>query len=232
MQNKVNILSTRPVNHHLIEEASAAGINLEVVSFIETEPIRTIEVQQEIEQALLQAATVVFTSGNAVEAVASESEGQLPEWEIFCLGNTTRDLVIKYFGEHSIVGFADNASDLAELIAETTDVHELIFFCGDQRRPELPETLQKNGIDVNEIIVYQTIGLPRKLSKNYEAILFFSPTAVKSFFESNKSGEKTIYFAIGNTTAGELKKHTRNKIMISKEPAKENVVEMAIEYFS
>jgi uroporphyrinogen-III synthase len=114
MQNKVNILSTRPVNHQLIEEASSAGINLEVVSFIETEPIRTIEVQQEIEQALLQAATVVFTSGNAVEAVASESEGQHPEWEIFCLGNTTRDLIIKYFGEHGIAGFADNASDLIQ----------------------------------------------------------------------------------------------------------------------
>ncbi len=42
-----------------------------MLSFIETEPIDSIEMYEEIENALLESATVVFTSMNAVEAVAA-----------------------------------------------------------------------------------------------------------------------------------------------------------------
>jgi uroporphyrinogen-III synthase len=230
--NKINILSTRSISDEFVEQAADSGINLEIVPLIETEPIQTIEVQQEIEYALLQTATVVFTSGNAVEAVATELEGHQPDWEIFCLGNTTRELVSKYFGSEYIVGVADNASELAELIVESAAAQEVIFFCGDQRRAELPEKLHQSGIEVEEIVVYHTIPVPRKIKKDYDAILFFSPSAVKSFFELNTGGEKTIFFAIGNTTAGEIKKYTKNKILTSAEPSKEKLVEMVLEYFT
>ncbi len=230
--NKINILCTRPVSHDFIQRASIAGINLEVVSFIETEPIQSIEVQQEIEQVLLQTATVIFTSGNAVEAVAAEMEGLLPEWEIFCLGNTTSELVGKYFGTASIAGVANSARELAEVIADSSSAGEVIFFCGDQRRPELPAQLQEKGIEVEEIIVYETVPIPKKLKTTYDAVLFFSPSSVKSFFKLNSAGEKTFFFAIGNTTASEIKRYTRNKILVSEEPSKEAVVEMAIEFFT
>ena len=225
-------MCTRTIDQSLIDTAAESRVNIEVVSFIETEPLQTIEVQQEIEQALLQTATVIFTSGNAVEAVAGEMEGQDPEWEIFCLGNTTRELVTKYFGEEHISGIAENATELAEVVSTMSSSGEVIFFCGDQRRPELPDSLRDKGIEVDEIIVYQTIALPKKLDKRYEAILFFSPTAVKSFFQLNKVNDKTIFFSIGNTTAAEIRKHTKNRIVISDEPSKERMVEMAVEYFT
>ena len=230
--NKIQILCTRPVSQELIDRALEAGIEMEVISFIETEPIRTIEVQQEIEQASLHSATVVFTSGNAVEAVATELEGHEPEWEIFCLGQSTLDLVTRYFGPGLIAGFADNAAELAESIIETGGATDVIFFCGDLRRPELTNSLQQSGIEVEEIVVYQTVLVPQKLKKNYDGVLFFSPSAVNSFFELNKAGEKTIFFAIGKTTAAELKKKTTNKILVSEEPTKETVVELAIEYYT
>jgi len=231
-QFDVHILCTRPIEQSLIETAANKRIDIEVVSFIETEPLQTIEVQQEIEQALLQSATVIFTSGNAVEAVATELEGHDPEWEIFCLGNTTRELVSKYFGEQHISGIADNAIELAEIVATASDSDEVIFFCGDQRRQELPDSLREKGIEVEEIVVYQTIALPRKLEKKYEAILFFSPTAVRSFFEFNIADPKAIFFSIGNTTASEIRKYSKNKVMISDEPSKERMVEMVVEYFT
>lgn len=228
----VNILCTRPIDESLIEAAAKSRIKIEVVSFIETEAVHTIEVQQEIEQASLQTATVVFTSGNAVEAVANELEGHEPEWEIFCLGNNTRELATKYFGEQHISGIADNATELAEVVATLSNSEEVIFFCGDQRRQELPDTLRDKGIEVDEIIVYQTVALPKKLDKTYQGILFFSPTAVRSFFQLNKPGDNTILFSIGNTTAAEIKKHSKNRIVISDEPSKERMVEMALEYFT
>lgn len=231
-QNKIAILSTRPIDSSLIEEANTAGIDIDEISFIETEPIQTIEVQQEIANAMLQSSAVVFTSMNAVEAVANELLDQQPDWRIYSIGNTTKQLVKKYFGEESIAGTADSAAELAELIADEGYDDEVIFFCGDQRRDELPDILRSNDIEVNEIVVYQTIAVPFKVEKKYHGILFFSPSAVESFFSNNKAAEQTILFAIGNTTATTLKKFSNNKIIISDEPGKENLVRKMMEYFS
>lgn len=231
-QNNIEILCTRPLPEWLMNEAAESGIVIEVESFIETEPIQTIEVQQEIENALLQSGVVVFTSMNAVETVAAELEGQQPDWNIYCIGTATKKLVQQYFGEHAIAGTAPDASELAELIVEEAAAEEVIFFCGDQRRDELPSILNDAGIAVNEIAVYQTIEVPHKIKKDYNGILFFSPSAVRSFFKTNKVNGKTILFAIGNTTANEIKKHSSNKIIISDEPGKENLVQKVIEYFA
>ena len=231
-QNKVSILSTRPLDDSLIEEAKQLNIEADILSFIETEPIQSVEVQQEIESALQKSSSVIFTSMNAVEAIVNKLDGQQPDWKIYSIGNTTKQLVKRYFGEEAIAGTADSAAELAELIVEEGDSDELFFFCGDQRRDELPDILRNNDIQVNEIVVYQTIPVKHKIEKTYHGILFFSPSAVQSFFSANKINDKTILFAIGNTTANEIKKYSKNKIIISDEPGKENLFRKMMEYFS
>ena len=230
-QSKISILSTRPLDHSLIEEAKQSGIEVDALSFIETEPIQSTAVQQEIANALLQSSAVVFTSMNAVEAVADVLHEQQPDWTIYCIGNTTKQLVKKYFGEKSIAGTANSAAELAGLIADKRYDDEVIFFCGDQRRDELPDILRSNNIHVNETVVYQTIAAPHKIEKTYHGILFFSPSTVESFFSNNKVVDQTILFAIGNTTATEIKKYTNNKIIIGEEPGKEKLLRQMIEYF-
>ena len=231
-QNKIPILCTRPLPSSLINEAAAAGIAIDELSFIETESILSVEVQQEIELAATEIATVVFTSMNAVDAVTIFLDGHQPEWMIYSIGTATGRLVKEYFGEERIAGTANDASALAELIAEERVTDEVIFFCGDQRRDELPDILKQHNIEVNEIVVYQTIEVPRKIEKFYHGILFFSPSAVRSFFKTNKAESKIILFAIGNTTANEIKKFSSNKIVISDEPGKENLVAKMMEYFT
>jgi uroporphyrinogen-III synthase len=231
-QNKIFILSTRPIDAPLINEARHQNIEIDILSFIETVPIRSIEVQQEIENALLKSSAVVFTSMNAVEAVANELDGHQPDWRIYSIGNTTRQLVKKYFGEEAIAGTAESAAELAELIVEEDNSDDIFFFCGEQRRDELPDILRSNDIDVNEIVVYQTIQVKHKIEKTYHGILFFSPSAVQSFFSNNKISDKTILFAIGNTTATEIKKYTNNKIITGDEPSKENLVMEMIRYYT
>ena len=231
-QNKINILSTRPLNKSLVQEAKAVGISIDELSFIDTEPIQDIATQQEIEQAYLQSSTVVFTSMNAVDAVLAWQDGQQPDWVIYCMGNTTKLLLKENFGEHSVAGTASSAAELAELIAEESDIDEVIFFCGEQRRDELPAILRKKGIDVQEILVYETIHTPHKISKEYQAVLFYSPSAVSSFFSNNKVPAQTILFAIGNTTAKTIQQYCNNTIIIGKEPGKEELVRQAMEFFS
>lgn len=231
MQNRIQILCTRPLNEALVKEAGEAGIDIDELSFIETEPIQSIAVQQEIEQAFLQTATVVFTSMNAVEAVAFYLEDSQPDWKLYCIGTTTYQLVRKYFGGEKIAGTAYDAASLAESIVKDHLSAEVTFFCGDLRRDELPGILINNDINVNEIVVYQTIAVPHKINKTYHGILFFSPSAVTSFFKKNKLTDTTILFAIGNTTANEIKKYTNIKIVISDEPGKQNLVNKMMEYF-
>ena len=232
MQNRIQILSTRPLHETLLQEAKQAGIDIDELSFIETSPIQSPSLQSEIDEALQQSITAVFTSMNAVEAVADQIKGKKPSWKIYCIGTTTQQLVVNYFGQDAIAGTANDAAALAKLIIEDQPKGKLIFFCGDQRRDELPEILQQNSILLKEIIVYQTTALKNLIKKQYEGILFFSPSGVESFFSNNQLTKKTILFAIGNTTAKEIKKHSNNQIVISDEPGKENLARKMMEYFN
>ncbi len=230
-QNKITILSTRPLHASIIRDAAIQGVSISTESFIETEPIQSVEVQQEIEQALLQTVSVVFTSMNAVEAVAAYIDNELPQWKIYCIGQTTRELVIKYFGENSIAGTADNAVALANLVVEDEMTGEVIFFCGNQRRNELPDILEHNNIPVTEIVVYRTMPTPHAVQQTYNGILFYSPSAADSFFSGNRPGNQTVFFAIGSTTAAAIKKYSSNNIITAGQPGKENLVQKAIDYF-
>ena len=232
MTQPINILSTRPIDPSLIETAGSKGIFIEVRSFIETMPVQSNDLVQEIENALSKSATVVFTSMNAVDAVAKHLNGRTPQWNIYSIGTTTDQLIKKYFGEGLVTGTAYNAADLAALIVEDRFIDEVIFFCGNQRRDELPDMLRNNDIIVHETEVYKTIAVPHKINQAFNGILFFSPSAVESFFSNNSINEQTILFAIGNTTAGAIKQFTGNKIIISATPGKQNLAEQMIEYFT
>ena len=232
MRNRIQILSTRPLHETLLQEAKQAGIDIDEISFIETNPIQSPSLQSEIDEALQQSITAVFTSMNAVEAVADQIKGKKPSWKIYCIGTTTQQLVVTYFGQDAIAGTANDAATLAKLIIEDQPKGKLIFFCGDQRRDELPEILATNSMEVKEIIVYQTTAIQHRIQKTFEGILFFSPSGVESFFSSNQLTQKTILFAIGNTTAKEIKKHSNNQIVISNEPGKENLARRMMEFFN
>jgi uroporphyrinogen-III synthase len=231
-ESKKKILSTRPVKEMLIQEATEQNIQLDIIPLIDTESVQDIDTQQEVEQIALQYATVVFTSMNAVESVITMLDQQVPEWNIYCMGNTTQELIRNYFGEESISGTGNNASELAAtILSDNDELDEVFFFCGDQRRDELPAKLREAGISVEEIIVYKTIPLHQKIDTTYDGIVFFSPSAVESFFTNNKTTTSTVFFAIGSTTEAAIKKYTNNSIITAHSPGKEELVRKAIHYF-
>ena len=61
------------------------------------------------------------------------------------------------------------------------------------------------AFSVTELIVYDTRLTPVKLNNQPDAILFFSPTAVKSFFSMNELISRTKIICHGKTTAAALK---------------------------
>ena len=231
MPNKISILSTRPLETALLEAAKSKDIYIDIVSFIDTTPLQTSGIKEEIGKLLKQSASVVFTSMNAVNTVAAYINGQPPDWNIFCIGHTTRQQAARYFGEQSIHTIGNNASELADKMISNKSAKQVVFFCGDQRREELPGKLRQNGITVNEVIVYHTVNTPHRIEKAYDGILFFSPSAVQSFFYANALLPSTILFAIGQTTADAIKTFTDNLVIESERPGKEDLVKKMFEFF-
>ncbi len=229
-EKQVRILSTRPLEQSLIAKAGEASIAIDVVSFIRTEATSTNSVKQGVSDIVKLPATVVFTSMNAAEAVASELQGVSPEWHIYCLGTATKHIVKHHFPLARISGEAANASSLADEIVKD-NVREITFFCGDQRRDELPGKLAAENIIVQEIEVYKTIPTPVKVDSDYDGIIFFSPSAVESFFSMNDVPSSTVLFAIGSTTADCIHLHSLNKVVESDQPGKQYLVEKTIKYF-
>lgn len=225
---------TRKMDITHAEEAAANGIEVIAKEFIRIVPIATASKKEEIKKAIPENPTVVLTSKNAVHSLASLTDDykDLPfrTWQIFCLDGATQSELKKYTGDLAFAGTAINAVKLAEKIIDNAAGKKVIFFCGDKRRDVLSEILQKEGFEVTEVVIYETIPEPSKLSEEVDAIAFFSPSAVQSFFSLNKPDEKLIFFSIGTTTTGELKKFSSNKILTCEYPSEKKLLEMVVDY--
>ena len=230
-KNKISILSTRPAGKALVEEAASHSITLDEISFIRTEENMNALTSKKIEQLSKQNINAVFTSMNAVEIVGKFVPSN-SAWKIFCIGNTTKKLAESIFKTENILGIADSAKELAEIIISDPKIKKVYFFCGDQRREELQEKLKNNSKEIEELIVYKTIETSETVLKKYDGILFFSPSAVKSFFSKNSISTETQLFAIGETTANAIKLFTQQNVITAGVPGKKNLVSQAINYFS
>ena len=224
------ILSTRPLAKEIHSEAEANGIIIEELSFIETQPIQDPELFEKIKQLATQKLTVAFTSMNAVEAVVKHIDKNV-DWNIYCLGNTTKKLIEENLGSDKIVATAENAKLLAERMIDD-GVKSIVFFCGNIRRDELINKFRSEKAQVEEVVVYETTELPAPLTKEYDAILFFSPSAVHSFYKANNLNRQTQVFAIGKTTAEALREHKHHKIIVAHATDKIEVAKQAIAYLS
>ena len=146
-KNKISILSTRPAGKALVEEAASHSITLDEISFIRTEENMNALTSKKIEQLSKQNINAVFTSMNAVEIVGKFVPSN-SAWKIFCIGNTTKKLAESIFKTENILGIADSAKELAEIIISNPKIKKVYFFCGDQRRDELQEKLKNNNKEI------------------------------------------------------------------------------------
>jgi uroporphyrinogen-III synthase len=244
-ENKARILCTRPLDALLVEQAARQDIIIESLSFISTQVSIDERTGARIADLSGQPIVAVFTSMNAVEAVAgrlaADKNAGVREtaehagtagWTIFGIGAATRRLASENFGEDRIAGTAGSAGALAAVILGDPAVREVVFFCGDQRRDELPDQLRQAGLRVEEVIVYHTTQTPHKADpESYDAVIFFSPSAVHSFFSDNPLPAGCIPFAIGDATAEAIRHYSENEVIVSGSPDKEALVRQAIGYF-
>ena len=170
----------------------------------------------------------IFTSKNAVKAFLNQAkELDLSKYNAFCVGEKTKS-ILQEKGVN-VMEMAENASALAEILVKKHQKESFLFLCGNKRRDELPASLKKNNVQYKELEVYRTHLNAKAFQRDFDGILFFSPSGIRSYLLKNTLGNSTL-FCIGDTTAAEAQKHSKNIILANK-PTVENVLVQAINHF-
>lgn len=216
MYTKTRILSTKKLSFTQRELLLNASFSLIEFDAITIQPL-PFESKKEIGNAII-------ASKNAVRQVL---EANIDMNQCFCVGEKTSRLLVE--NHKKVVKTTENALELAHFIAKNYKNDEFTFFCGNKRRDELPDFLKENNIALDEIPVYKTELNPKKIEGEFDGIFFFSPSAIQSYIQENTIGN-SIAFCIGNTTAKEAKKYTKN-IIITNKPTIENTIVQAVKHF-
>lgn len=223
MANPINILSTKKLSE--IQKIALVDANFEVIDedFININYKKVLSFGEDLGEAL------IFTSQNAVQSVLNHPKcEELKTKNVFCVGIKTKDLLTE--NGFNVIAYTGYAADLAEIISLIYNKESYTFFSGNLRREVLPNTLKENGIQFNEIEVYETKLNSKKITQRLDGILFFSPSGVESFLEKNKITNE-ICFCIGETTAEALENKKIKNIVIAEKPSVENVITEVIEYY-
>jgi uroporphyrinogen-III synthase len=226
-ERRLTILSTASLPLERIKNVPAS-VDVQIIPFIEIVPRPGAELMPLVSEYGSEKLNVVFTSAHAVKIVSGWLK-QKPDWRIYCIRNETRIAVLNWFGSEVECKFARNALFLSRLMI-SENVKEAVFFCGDQRLDILPDNLKNNAVQLEELIVYDTRLKPVKLKEPPEIILFFSPTAVKSFFSANEISSGTTVIVMGTTTAAAFKQNSDHPVIIAPEADKNYVFNMALDY--
>lgn len=216
------VLSTKKLKENQRSLLLGSGISLVEYNAITIDFV-PFEVPKIVENA-------IFTSQNAVLSIQSS---EISIQNCFCVGEKTKSLLEE--NGFKVVKMTEYAFELANYLAENHKNDSFHFFCGNIRSDEIPLTLRKNNIPCKEITVYNTTLNPRKFEREFDAILFFSPSGVRSYYEENrnKEGEITAFagmtraVCIGTTTATEAKKYTEN-VVISNATTVKSVIAKAV----
>ena len=230
MENNIRILSTASLGPAERAMADAVGASLDAADFIATHFLQDVWASAGLRDGAVIAGPLVFTSANAVRSVVASGYYPQAGQSVYCVGHATMAEVKASFPAVVIAGTGRDAATVAECII---NAHEkaVTFFCGNLRMDSLPSLLANAGIALTEVVVYQTVPTPVIVKKDYDAILFFSPSGVASYFAINDIAPDATVFAIGRTTAAALQNACANKIIIAPKPEKAEVLRAAIEYF-
>ncbi len=218
---QISILSTKKLKPGQRELLLNRGIGLVEFDFISIIPI-AFQIDEIPEN-------IIFTSKNSVKAILDHpSKRQFQQKNIFCVGDKTAELLKR--NGFRVSEKADYGEDLAGQIIKKHAQKKFLFICGKKRHNALPEGLRNAGVPFEEVEVYDTQPSSKKIDRIFDGVMFFSPSAVKSYCEKNDLS-RSVAFCIGTTTSTEAEKYT-SKIITATTPSIENVIVQVVRYFT
>ncbi len=232
MKNNFTILSTKILKPYIAQQLVDNDFNIIEHNFIEIEPQKLQDFQSILKQ---QTDHYIFTSKNAVKCFANKVEEHKiqinKQTKMYSISGETQQVLIGAGFKATLV--AENAEALANDIVAKANIKNALFFCGNKRRPDLLNILFEADIDVKEVVLYHTNMSHINILEPYQVILFFSPSAVQSFFAENDLHKTTACFCVGYTTTKLLKFYKPNqKIITCNYPSQQNMVDDVLLYFN
>ncbi|SDE21929.1 uroporphyrinogen-III synthase [Riemerella columbipharyngis] len=208
------ILFTKQLETDLISDVLRQVCEWDFETFIEAKTI-------EIKPFDLENSSLIFTSANAVKAFL-ENHFKYNENPTYTVGKKTKNILEQ--NGIQVKACTENAISLAQIICSQYRHEAFIHFCGNLALDTLEKTLEEQNIPYQKKEIYTTKKLYPIIKKQYEAIVFFSPSGVESYFEHNENVKK--YFCIGETTAKTLRHYTKKPIFVSENPTLDSILNL------
>jgi uroporphyrinogen-III synthase len=227
MTKRPQIISTRKLSPALLEKLECMDMNCTFHDFVH----KQITMPALLEKDNIQQ-YIVLTSKNGVMAflqIVNEWKLNLSDYKVFSISEATKKLALA--AGMQLTASTANAVALADEILKHKDIKVLTHICSNRRRDELSEKLKKAGVTVHDLIAYCTEFTPLKITHNYDAILFFSPSAVDSFLSVNSMHQANC-FCIGQTTANHAKQKGYQHTYIAATPSEDALVQELINHYA
>lgn len=224
MNSLVNILSTKTLSEELLTNVDNHLFNILSLDFIKTEPIPFDK-----NEILNSSTDWIISSKNTLYILFNTYKiEELSTINFYCVGSKTSKLITD--NNLKLITTRPSSAELANEIVKNYNTTNFTFICGEMRRNELEGTLKNHKIRLNEFNIYSTTLSPSEILTPLDGILFFSPSAIKSYTSSNTISSETL-FCIGNTTATEAKKYSKN-IITAETQTFESVIESVKKHYT
>lgn len=196
---------------------------------------------------------IIFTSGQAVRAVAARSERlgrslsqAASKSRIAAVGPVSAEAVRQIGLPVEYVAKNHNGVALANELGERLREQRVLLPRSDRANPELPSALRGHGAQVTEVIAYRNLipgevdkqNLGKIVAGEADAILFFSPSAVQHFGEllgSERLHElqgQIAITAVGPVTANALRQAKVERMVVAGDTTAGAVLTALEEHFA
>jgi len=220
MENKICVLSTKKLKSNQKQFLLNADFSVIEADFIK---ITSVPFQIKKTPTLL-----LFTSQNGVKSVLENDKvNELKQIPSICVGSKTRKSLED--NGFTVLETKEYAEELAPIIQQEFSKVQIAFFAGNIRRNTLPDAMNEVAILFDEYTVYTNSENPIEIVAETKALLFYSPSGIRSYLKRNTITNQ-MCFCIGTTTADALKGISEN-IVIATQQTVENVIVQCINYY-
>lgn len=240
------IIVTRPEGQQaeLVDALQAEGVRVVHLPMIRIEPAFVGDVERSIYSNLARYDWILFTSANgvrcfkeAMESLSLDPSSVLEKCRFASVGKATQRAVREYLGrkEADWVSPKQDAQSFANAFKrqENLGVSRLLVVIGDRNDPALFNTLKGLAAEVDRICVYETAlndvsQYPQVKcfeEGHADAIIFTSPSTVRSYCSQFSDARIRLYVAIGPRTADALRMHQHSPILEVTEPSTEGIID-------
>jgi hydroxymethylbilane synthase len=150
---------------------------------------------------------IFFSSKHAVKFFFREKP-TLGDQKFGCIGKATAEAIRKYGHRADFIGYSTDTKMTGKQFASRVGSGKVLFPMAKGSMRSVQNGFVKHDQTI-DLVVYETLKAEFEVPDHpYEIVLFTSPSNVESFFEKNILAPSQKIIAMGEATAGALRKHS------------------------